>query len=62
LPTYRIEFNHSAMRPGFRGSCIKTAHTPAIAASFLGAYSATDRTIIAKGCVIMTNVEIHEEI
>jgi hypothetical protein len=48
------------MRTDFRGSAIKTAHTPKDAAECLGTYSAKEKTIVAKKGVRLTKVEINE--
>jgi hypothetical protein len=60
MPAYEITYNHSHMRTDFRGSAIKTAHTPKAAAECLGTYSAKEKTIVAKKGVRLTKVEINE--
>ncbi len=60
MPCYQIQYNHSAMKPGFLGSAIKHANTPEEAAKFLGKYSKKDRTVLDKRHCTLSNVVIKE--
>jgi hypothetical protein len=60
MPAYRISFNHSAMKPDFRGSAVKHANTPEDAAKYLGKFSKKDATILDKRFCTLSNVVIEQ--
>ncbi len=60
MPAYRITFSHSHMKPEYRGSAIKHAHTPEDAAKFLGKYSKKEQTILDKRHCTLSNVVIEQ--
>lgn len=60
MPTYKITYNHSAMRPDYRGRALKTAHTKKEALEHLGAYNKKTNTIIDKRRNVLSNIQIHE--
>jgi hypothetical protein len=61
MPCYKIQFNHSAMPPDFRGSAIKYAHTAEEAAKFLGKYDKKAKTILDGRGNLLSNVQINED-
>ena len=60
MPCYLIKFNHSAMKPDFRGSAIKHANTPEDAAKYLGKFSKKDKQVLDKRGCLLSNVEIEQ--
>ena len=61
MPAYYIEYNHSGMKPDYRGKALKYANSEKEAASLIGRYCAKTKTIIDKRRNLRYNVEIHEE-
>jgi len=48
------------MKPDFRGSAIKHAHTPEEAAKYLGKYSKNNKSILDSKYCTLSNVVIEE--
>jgi hypothetical protein len=61
MPAYYIEYNHSGMKPDYRGKALKYANSAKEAASLVGKYCAKTRTIVDKRGNLRHNVEIYEE-
>ena len=60
MPCYRINYKHSAMKPSYIGSAIKTAHSQEDAVKFLGKFDKKDRTVIDKRGCLLTIISINE--
>ena len=61
MPYYKISYNHSAMRPEYRGTCIKHAQTEKEALDLLGKQDKKLKIIIDKRGNVLSNIQIHEE-
>ena len=61
MPAYYIEYNHSGMKPSYRGRAVKYANSAKDAAALIGRYCAKTKTIIDKRNNLRYNVNIYEE-
>ena len=61
MPVFRATYNHSAMRPEYRGCSIKHANSEKEALDLLGKQDKKLKIIIDKRSNVLSNIEIHEE-
>ena len=60
MPCYKIQFKHSAMKPDYVGSAIKTAHSEDDAVKFLGKYQKKEKIVIDKRGCVLTIIDIKQ--
>jgi len=61
MPVFRATYNHSAMRPEYRGSVLKYANTEKEALDLLGKQDKKLKIIIDKRGNVLSNIQINEE-
>ena len=61
MTCFNITYNHSAMRPDYRGCTLKHAHSEKEALDLIGKFDKKLKIIIDKRGNVLSNIQINEE-